>query len=97
MMGYGGQAALQAATEGYLEELDLSVIGDLVSPTVDRSPYFICWTCGYMINADSWAIPRGLNAQDPYAFELAHLFMAWTSGMHELPTLPVPAAAPTPQ
>ena len=86
ILGYDEQAAWQAATDGYLEGLDFSIVGDQASMEVDRSPYFICWTCGHMINADSWSIPRGLKAQNPYAFELANLFMAWASGTEKSPT-----------
>ncbi len=39
----------------------------------------ICWSCGHVVNTDSWGAPRGLKDQDPYTFELAQLFMAWTS------------------
>ena len=32
-----------------------------------------------MINTDSWGAPRGLAEAAPETFELAQLFMAWTS------------------
>ena len=45
----------------------------------EGEPITICWTCGHMINTDSWGAPRGLKDQDADLFELAQLFMAWTS------------------
>ena len=45
----------------------------------EGEPITICWTCGHMINTDSWGVPRGLKDQDSNLFELAQLFMAWTS------------------
>lgn len=94
VLGYGGQATWKAAADGLLEGLDFGIVGAQASLESDRSPYFICWTCGHMIDADSWSIPRGLKAQDPYSFELASLFIAWTSGMQGLPHTPIPALTP---
>ena len=45
----------------------------------EGEPITICWSCGHMINTDSWAAPRGLAEAAPETFELAQLFMAWTS------------------
>ncbi len=45
----------------------------------EGEPITICWSCGHMINTDSWGAPRGLAEADPNTFELAQLFMAWTS------------------
>ena len=53
--------------------------GRIYDASVQGEPVTICWTCGHMINTDSWAAPRGLKAQDANLFELAQLFMAWTS------------------
>jgi putative spermidine/putrescine transport system substrate-binding protein len=45
----------------------------------EGEPITICWSCGHMINTDSWGAPRGLAESAPDTFELAQLFMAWTS------------------
>ena len=45
----------------------------------EGEPITICWSCGHMINTDSWGAPRGLAEAAPETFELAQLFMAWTS------------------
>ena len=42
-------------------------------------PMKICWECGHVLNTRGWAIIKGLKEQDPKKFELAQLFMAWTS------------------
>lgn len=42
-------------------------------------PIRICWECGHVLNTDVWGIVKGLKAQDPAAFELAQLYMAWTA------------------
>ena len=43
------------------------------------APMKICWECGFTLNAEAKAIPKGLKEQDPDKFELAQLFIAWTS------------------
>ena len=45
----------------------------------EGEPITICWSCGHMINTDSWGAPRGIAEYHPETFELAQLFMAWTS------------------
>ena len=39
----------------------------------------VCWECGHVLNTGVFGIISGLKEQDPEAFELAHLYMAWTS------------------
>ena len=53
--------------------------GRIYDAQAQGEPVQICWTCGHMINTDSWGIPRGLKDADANLFELAQLFMAWTS------------------
>lgn len=45
----------------------------------EDAPLKICWECGHVLNTDGWGIIKGLKEQDPEAFDLAQLFMAWTS------------------
>ena len=62
-------------------ELDICTAwnGRIYDARIAGEAVAICWTCGHLINTDSWAVPNGLKAQDPNLFELAQLFMAWTS------------------
>ena len=53
--------------------------GRIYDATKEGAPIKICWECGYLLNTDGWGIIKGLKEQDPEAFELAQLFMAWTS------------------
>ena len=43
------------------------------------APLKICWECGHVLNTDGWSIIKGLKEQDPRAFELAQLYLAWTA------------------
>ncbi len=42
-------------------------------------PVRVCWECGHALNTGVWGIIKGLKQQDPQAFELAQLYMAWTA------------------
>ena len=42
-------------------------------------PVKICWECGHVVQTGVWGIIKGLRQQDPRAFELAQLYMAWTA------------------
>ena len=42
-------------------------------------PVKICWECGHVVNTGVWGIIKGLKEQDPQAFDLAQLYMAWTA------------------
>ena len=53
--------------------------GRIYDATKEGAPIEICWECGHLINTDGWGIIKGLKDQDPEAFELAQLYMAWTS------------------
>ncbi len=53
--------------------------GRIYDATKEGAPIEICWECGHLINTDGWGIIKGLKEQDPEAFELAQLYMAWTS------------------
>ncbi len=53
--------------------------GRIYDATKEGAPIKICWECGYLLNTDGWGIIRGLKEQDPEAFDLAQLFLAWTS------------------
>ena len=53
--------------------------GRIFDAAREGAPIEICWRCGYLVNTDSWGIIKGLKHQDPHKFELAQLFMAWTS------------------
>ena len=46
---------------------------------MEGAPMKICWECGHVANTEGWGIIKGLRQQDPQAFELAQLYMAWTS------------------
>ena len=39
----------------------------------------VCWECGHVLNTGVFGVINGLKEQDPEAFELAQLYMAWTS------------------
>ena len=45
----------------------------------EGAPLRICWECGHVLNTVGWGIIKGLKEQAPETFELAQLFMAWTS------------------
>ena len=53
--------------------------GRIFDAVREGAPINICWECGHLLNTDGWGIIKGLKDQDPEAFELAQLFMAWTS------------------
>ncbi len=53
--------------------------GRIYDATKEGAPIKICWECGHLLNTDGWGIIKGLKDQDPEAFELAQLFVAWTS------------------
>jgi putative spermidine/putrescine transport system substrate-binding protein len=53
--------------------------GRIYDATKEGAPLKICWECGHVLNTDGWGIIKGLKEQDPEAFELAQLYMAWTS------------------
>ena len=42
-------------------------------------PVAICWECGFMTGTSGWNISKHLKEQDPVAYELANLVMAWAS------------------
>ena len=42
-------------------------------------PVRACWECGHALNTGVWGIIKGLRQQDPQAFELAQLYLAWTA------------------
>ncbi|MCH7997047.1 MAG: extracellular solute-binding protein [Chloroflexi bacterium] len=43
------------------------------------APMAICWECGHFMQTESFSIPNGLKELDSETFELAQLFIAWTS------------------
>ncbi len=53
--------------------------GRIFDAAKEGAPLKICWECGHVLNTDGWGIIKGLKDQDPEAFELAQLYMAWTS------------------
>ena len=53
--------------------------GRIYDATKEGAPLKICWECGHVLNTDGWGIIKGLKEQDPEAFELTQLYMAWTS------------------
>ena len=53
--------------------------GRIFDAVREGAPINICWECGHLLNTDGWGIIKGLKDQDPEAFELAQLFLAWTS------------------
>ena len=53
--------------------------GRIYDAAKEGAPLKICWECGHILNTDGWGIIKGLKEQDPEQFELAQLFMAWTS------------------
>ena len=53
--------------------------GRIYDAAKEGAPLEICWECGHLINTDGWGIIKGLKEQDPEAFELTQLYMAWTS------------------
>jgi len=53
--------------------------GRILDAAKDGAPIRVCWECGHVVNTDGWSIIKGLKDQDPQAFELAQLYMAWTS------------------
>ena len=53
--------------------------GRIFDAAKEEAPLKICWECGHVINTESFAIIKGLRDQEPEVFELAQLFIAWTS------------------
>ena len=53
--------------------------GRIYDAAKEGAPLEICWECGHLINTDGWGIIKGLKEQDPEAFDLAQLYLAWTS------------------
>ncbi len=53
--------------------------GRIYDAAKEGAPLKICWECGHVLNTDGWGVIKGLKEQDPDKFELAQLFMAWTS------------------
>ncbi len=53
--------------------------GRIYDAAKEGAPLKICWECGHVLNTDGWGIIKGLKEQDPETFELAQLYMAWTS------------------
>jgi len=45
----------------------------------EGAPVAICWECGFMTGTSGWNISKHLKEQDPEAYELANLVMAWAS------------------
>lgn len=43
------------------------------------APLAICWECGFMTGTSGWNISKHLKEQDPKAYELANLILAWVS------------------
>ena len=43
------------------------------------APLTICWECGFMTGTSGWNIAKHLKEQDPEAYELANLVVAWVS------------------
>ncbi len=62
-------------------ELDLCTgwSGRLFDAIHSGNPVKICWECGHVMNTGVWSIIKGLNDQDPRAFVLAQLYMAWAA------------------
>ena len=53
--------------------------GRIFDAVKEGAPIEICWECGHLLNTDGWGIIKGLKEQDPEAYYLAHLYLAWTS------------------
>ena len=53
--------------------------GRIFDAAKEGAPIRICWECGHVLNTSVWGIIKGLKERDPEAFELAQLYMAWTS------------------
>ena len=53
--------------------------GRIFDAQKEGAPIKICWECGHLLSTDSWIIVKGLKEQDPNKYELAELFIAWTS------------------
>ena len=53
--------------------------GRIFDAAKEGEPIRVCWECGHVLNTGVFGIIKGLKEQDPQAFELAQLYMAWTS------------------
>ena len=53
--------------------------GRIADAAMQGYPVKVCWECGHTLNTGVWGIIKGLRQQDPITFELAQLYMAWTS------------------
>ncbi|MEE9248004.1 MAG: extracellular solute-binding protein [Dehalococcoidia bacterium] len=62
-------------------EIDMCMAwnGRIFDAQQEGAPLKICWECGHFMGTESFVIPKGLKEQDPEKFELAQLFIAWTS------------------
>ena len=53
--------------------------GRIFNAAQEGEPIRVCWECGHVLNTGVFGVINGLKEQDPQAFELAQLYMAWTS------------------
>ncbi|MEE9249416.1 MAG: extracellular solute-binding protein [Dehalococcoidia bacterium] len=62
-------------------ELDMCTAwnGRIWDAQQEGAPINVCWECGYLLSTGAWVIPKGLKEQDPDTYELANLWIAWTS------------------
>ncbi|MEE9199200.1 MAG: extracellular solute-binding protein [Dehalococcoidia bacterium] len=62
-------------------EMDMCMAwnGRIFDAQQEGAPIKIAWEAGHMMATEAFAIPKGLKAQDPEQFEIAQLFIAWTS------------------
>lgn len=42
-------------------------------------PLAVCWECGFMTGTSGWGIVKHLKEEDPVAYELTNLIIAWAS------------------
>ena len=75
------QTASDCPNALYRGEVDLctSWNGRVFDAAKAGRPIKICWECGHVLNTAVWGIIKGLKELDPEAFDLAQLYMAWTS------------------
>ncbi|MEE9198529.1 MAG: extracellular solute-binding protein, partial [Dehalococcoidia bacterium] len=62
-------------------ELDMCTAwnGRIFDAQKEGAPLAIAWEAGHLLSTDGWVTPNGLSTQDPEKFELAQLFMAWST------------------
>ncbi|MCH8087971.1 MAG: extracellular solute-binding protein, partial [Chloroflexi bacterium] len=61
-------------------ELDMCTAwnGRIFDAQAGGAPLGICWECGHLLSTDGWLMVKGIKENNPEAYLLGQLFMAWS-------------------